>query len=61
MKIKRLLEQQVEALRLENSTLRQAVAPEKQKYLPWVCIPRLDDPCHNLLQDLHGKWIKEIK
>ncbi len=34
MKIKRLLEQQVEALRLENSTLRQAVAPEKQKYLP---------------------------
>ncbi len=34
MKIKRLLEQQAEALRLENSTLRQAVAPEKQKLLP---------------------------
>ncbi len=34
MKTKRLLEQQVEALRLENSTLRQAVAPEKQKLLP---------------------------
>jgi hypothetical protein len=34
MKFKRLLEQQAEALRLENNTLRQAVVPEKQKYLP---------------------------
>ncbi len=34
MKLKKLLERQAEALRLENSTLRQAVVPEKQKLLP---------------------------
>ena len=33
---------------------------EKQKYLPWICIPGFNDSCHNLLQDLHRKWIKEI-
>jgi len=34
MKSKRLLEKQVSALRYANGVLRQAVPPEKQKYLP---------------------------